>query len=125
MKKRRTVITRETNEVFIVKRLPARAGHTWCEECAADVWMLTPGNHHHSWFGHAHDLPLDTCDMFLNPSPVLGERKFGLPEHGCSWKGLKDFCSSASIRSFDERLFLIEVSTNAQANIKTYSTAGS
>ena len=41
MKKRRIVITRETDELLVV-RAPARSGKAWCPECAAHVWMLAP-----------------------------------------------------------------------------------
>ena len=38
-KKKITVITSESSEVFVIRRPLARA---WCAECAAEVGMLSP-----------------------------------------------------------------------------------
>ena len=41
MKKRRIVITRETDELFVIKT-PLHSREVWCPKCAAQVRMLTP-----------------------------------------------------------------------------------
>ena len=41
MKKRRIVITRETDELFVIK-IASHSREAWCPQCAASVRMLTP-----------------------------------------------------------------------------------
>jgi hypothetical protein len=42
LKKRRTVITTETAEVYLVRKAGRPAIAMWCERCSAEVTMLTP-----------------------------------------------------------------------------------
>ena len=42
MEKRITTIITETHEVFVFRRRSSRPARAWCDECAADVEMLTP-----------------------------------------------------------------------------------
>ena len=43
MKTRKTVITSESHELLVIRQLPAGAARAWCPGCAAEVWMLRPG----------------------------------------------------------------------------------
>jgi hypothetical protein len=41
-KKKTTIITRESHEVFVIRRPVSQMSRTWCAACSAEVEMLKP-----------------------------------------------------------------------------------